>query len=86
MEVKRTIAGRAVAMPHLVYSDGLAAISVFIEPKLRELGAKSLISQGAVHIYKRVRGEFVVTVLGEVPAATVMQVANSMEPKNAVPK
>lgn len=86
MEVRRTIAGHAVAMPHLVYSDGLAAISVFIEPKLRELGAKPLTSQGAVHIYKRVRGEYMVTVLGEAPAATVMQIANSLEPKSSVPK
>jgi len=86
MEVKRTIAGRPVAMPHLVYSDGLTAISVFIEPKVREVGAKPLISQGAVHIYKRTHGDFIVTVLGEAPAATVMQIANSMEPKNAPQK
>ena len=82
MEVKRTIAGRPIAMPHLVYSDGLAAISVFIEPKVRELPAKALISQGAMHIYKRAVGDSVVTVLGEAPAATVMQIANSVESRN----
>ena len=86
MEVKRTIVGRPIAMPHLVYSDGLTAISVFIEPKMREVGAKPLVSQGAVHIYKRTSGDFVVTVLGEAPAATVMQIANSMESKSASPK
>jgi sigma-E factor negative regulatory protein RseB len=86
MEVKRTIAGRREAMPHLVYSDGLTAISVFIEPKVREVGAKPLISQGAVHIYKRAHGDFIVTVLGEAPAATVMQIARSMEPRNAPQK
>lgn len=83
MEVKRTIAGRPLAMPHLVYSDGLSAISVFIEPKVKELPAKALMSQGAVHIYKRAHGEHIVTVLGEAPAATVMQIANSMELKSA---
>lgn len=83
MEVKRTIVGRPLAMPHLVYSDGLAAISVFIEPKQREIGAKPLISQGAVHIFKRVHGDYVVTALGEAPAATVMQIANSMELKGS---
>jgi len=86
MEVKRTIVGRPVAMPHLVYSDGLTAISIFIEPKQREIGNKPLISQGAVHIYKRLNGEFVVTVLGEAPAATVMQIANSTEPRNITQK
>lgn len=83
MEVKRTIVGRPLAMPHLVFSDGLTAISVFIEPKLRELTGKPLISQGAVHIYKRASGDFVVTVLGEAPATTVMQIANSTEPRGA---
>ncbi len=82
MEVKRTIAGRPLAIPHLVYSDGLAAISVFVETKMRELTAKPLTNRGAIHIYKRVLGEHVVTVLGEVPAATVMQFAHSMEAKN----
>lgn len=79
MEVKRTIAGRPVAMPHLVYSDGLAAISVFVEPKVRDLHGKPLTSQGAVHIYKRLHGDYVVTALGEAPAATVKQIADSME-------
>lgn len=82
MEVKRTIAGRPLAMPHLVFSDGLAAISIFVEPKVRELTGKALTNQGSVHIYKRILGEQVVTVLGEAPAATVMQIGNSMETKN----
>ena len=83
MEVKRTISGRSAAMPHLVYSDGLAAISVFVEPKVKDVPAKPLTNQGAVHIYKRAYGEHMVTVLGEAPAATVMQIGNSMEFKNA---
>jgi sigma-E factor negative regulatory protein RseB len=82
MEVKRTIAGRPLAMPHLVYSDGLSAISVFVEPKVKDMTVKPLMSQGAVHIYKRAHGEHIVTVLGEAPAATVMQIANSMELKS----
>jgi sigma-E factor negative regulatory protein RseB len=83
MEVKRTIVGRPVAMPHLVYSDGLAAISVFVEPKGREAPLRHLTSQGAVHIFKRAYGEHIVTVLGEAPKNTVMQIANSMELKNS---
>lgn len=88
MEIKRTIVGRSVAMPHLVYSDGLAAISVFVEPKGRD-GARDavikhpLTRQGAVHIFKRLYGDYIVTVLGEAPGKTVMQIGNSMELKNA---
>jgi sigma-E factor negative regulatory protein RseB len=84
MEVRRTITGRLLALPHLVFTDGLAAISVFVEPRGRDaanIAARPLTAQGAVHIYKRVLGEHTVTALGEAPASTVMQIANSMEPR-----
>jgi sigma-E factor negative regulatory protein RseB len=78
-ELKRSIAGRAVMVSHIVYSDGLAAISVFIEPLPKARPARSLSHQGAVNIYIRPVAEHMVTVLGEAPAATVMQIANSLE-------
>jgi len=78
-EMKRSIAGRAAMVSHIVYSDGLAAISVFIEPLPKTRPANSLSHQGAVNIYVRPVADHLVTVLGETPAATVMQVANSLE-------
>lgn len=78
-ELKRSIAGRAVMVSHIVYSDGLAAVSVFIEPLPKTPPAQSLSHQGAVNIYVRPVGDHMVTVLGETPAATVMQIANSLE-------
>jgi sigma-E factor negative regulatory protein RseB len=80
-ELKRSIAGRAAVVSHIVYSDGLAAISVFIEPLPKTRPGKSLSHQGAVNIYVRPVADHMVTVLGEAPAATVMQVANSLELK-----
>jgi len=78
-EMKRSIAGRAGMVSHIVYSDGLAAISVFIEPLPKTRPVNSLTHQGAVNIYVRPVSDHMVTVLGETPAATVMQVANAME-------
>ena len=78
-ELKRSIAGRAAMVSHIVYSDGLAAISVFIEPLPKARPARSLSHQGAVNIYIRPVADHMVTVLGEAPAATVMQIANSLE-------
>jgi sigma-E factor negative regulatory protein RseB len=68
---------------HLVYSDGLAAVSVFIE---REEPAKKGVIQGAtgmgaVHAFGRVVGKYHVTVIGEVPAATVSMIAASVIPE-----
>lgn len=80
MEVRRSIAGRAGTVAQIVFSDGLAAISVFIEPLPRERsGDATLTHQGAVNIYTRAYADRMVTVLGEAPAATVMQIANSLE-------
>lgn len=81
MEAKRSIGGRSGAMSQIVFSDGLAAVSVFIESPARALAAPTLSHQGAVNIYTRAHGAHVVTVLGEAPAATLMHIANSLEQK-----
>lgn len=64
---------------HRVLSDGLATISVFIEalPKAEspQLGAAQV---GAVKTYSTRVGDYLATVVGEVPAATVRQVASSI--------
>jgi len=83
LEVRRSIAGRAGAVSHIVFSDGLAAISVFIEPMPRPPRAQALTHQGSVNIYTRRYRDHVVTALGEAPAATVMQIANSLEYRGA---
>ncbi|MGZ9014692.1 MAG: MucB/RseB C-terminal domain-containing protein, partial [Burkholderiales bacterium] len=56
-------------------------VSVFIEAMPRTQPAQSLSHQGAVNIFTRPHGNYVVTVLGEAPAETVMQIANSLELK-----
>jgi sigma-E factor negative regulatory protein RseB len=79
MEAKRSLVGRSSSISQIVLSDGLAAVSIFIEPMPRVQAAQSLSHQGAVNIYKRPYGNHVVTVLGEAPAGTIMQIANSLE-------
>jgi sigma-E factor negative regulatory protein RseB len=78
-EITRSIAGRPGAVSQIVFSDGLAAVSVFIEPMPKGRPTQALAHQGAVNIYSRSYANHMVTVLGEAPAATVMQIANSLE-------
>lgn len=85
-ELKRSIAGRSSMVSHIVYSDGLAAVSVFIEPLPKVHIAQSLSHQGAVNIFIRPVADYMITVLGEAPAATVMQIANSLEYRGAAPR
>lgn len=65
----------------MVFSDGLAAISVFIEPGAQSKTEGSL-QQGALNIVGKRQGDFWLTIVGEVPAAAVRQVANSIEFKS----
>ncbi len=79
MEMKRFKPGAQAPIAHLVYSDGLAAVSVFIEPlPTKRKFQEGLTHQGAVNIYTRPLPDQLVTVLGEAPALTVMQMANSV--------
>lgn len=77
--MKRMMPGKDVPVKHLVFSDGLATVSVFIEPVAA--GAKpvqGVTRQGVINIYTRTVADHQVTVVGEVPAVTVMQIGNSV--------
>lgn len=82
MEMWRTKRSSGGSVAHLVFSDGLAAVSVFIEPLAPSSKVfEGLSHQGAMNIYTRSVSNQLVTVLGETPPVTVMQIANSVGPK-----
>ena len=80
IEVTRRL-GEARPVGQMVYSDGLAAVSVFIEPMAGRAEAvrPGLSSLGAFHIYTREVANHIVTVVGEAPAASVQRIANTVE-------
>jgi sigma-E factor negative regulatory protein RseB len=81
LQRQHAIAGDGVAVEHLVYSDGLASVSVFIEPRRDSAGENAGTSRrGSVNAYTRLLPQQRVTVLGEVPPATVRQIGESIEP------
>jgi sigma-E factor negative regulatory protein RseB len=64
---------------HLVYSDGLASVSVFIETS--QADQKHLsgpASMGAVNAFGQAVDDYYVTVVGEVPENTVRRIAQSL--------
>ena len=64
---------------HMVYSDGLAAVSVYVEQQAKSARIKSGVSQlGTNNAYIRRQGELQITVIGEVPAITVKSIADEM--------
>ncbi|HMH19286.1 MAG TPA: MucB/RseB C-terminal domain-containing protein [Burkholderiales bacterium] len=79
VELVRTMGGTG-GVGHIVLSDGLAAISVFIEPATGKQALQpGLVRQGAVNVYMRPIGNYWITVVGEAPAESVKYVADAVE-------
>jgi sigma-E factor negative regulatory protein RseB len=79
-ELKRRL-GESRPVGQMVYSDGLAAVSVFIEPLegRRDPVRTGLASMGAIHIYTREVANHMITVVGEAPALSVQRIADAVE-------
>jgi sigma-E factor negative regulatory protein RseB len=77
--------GVPVPVQHLIFSDGFASVSVFIEPGAAKGPAPpESTSVGSANAFStEVRGH-VVTAIGEVPAATVRDFATSIAPLEEV--
>jgi len=78
-QITRTI-GRGVSVSQLVLSDGLAIVSVFIEPYKNQRGYSQTqrpIRRGASNIYGARVANFWLTAVGEVPPATLEWVTQS---------
>ena len=75
----RAMADGTEPVKHAVYSDGLASVSVFTE-KATEATERieGHASMGALNSYSTWADGYQVTVLGEVPATTVRQIAGSV--------
>jgi sigma-E factor negative regulatory protein RseB len=73
-------------MEQLVYTDGLASVSVFIEDGVAESDQAEGWSQiGAANAYTTTLEGRLVTAVGEVPARTVEMIALSLRPVAAAP-
>jgi len=80
IEIRRMLRD-AQPVAQMVYSDGLAAVSVFIEPMpgRAEAARIGISSMGAVNIYTREVANHLVTVVGEAPAASVQRIGNTVQ-------
>lgn len=75
----RMVHGNNIPVTHMVFSDGLAAVSLFIEPVKPKATTKTLHSiVGNASYYSSVIDGYQITAVGEVPEATVAQIANAV--------
>jgi len=76
---QKIMVGNGNAMEHLVYTDGLAMVSVFIEKLVKQSQfAQGPSRMGAVNAFARVSNGYQVTAIGEVPETTVQRMAISI--------
>jgi sigma-E factor negative regulatory protein RseB len=73
----RRIPDSDMFVQQLVYTDGLASLSVFIERQSSDTIEGSM-SMGAVNAYIRILADHSITAIGEVPAVTVKRVAEAV--------
>jgi sigma-E factor negative regulatory protein RseB len=80
----RTLPGAQHAVEHLVYSDGLASVSVFVEPSgATDKDLSGLSRMGAAHAYTLIVDGQQITAVGEVPPVTVEYIARNLRATGA---
>ena len=77
--MKRQVDGGSSEGLHVVFSDGLATISVFIEPGGSAGEQEATATLGPVNVYRRQVEEHRVVVMGEVPAIAVRRLGEGVE-------
>ncbi len=74
----RPLPGKSSPVTHLVFSDGLSVLSMFIEPTdPRVHTLNGLSAEGAIGIYARTSEGYSITTLGEAPATALIETGNS---------
>lgn len=75
--------GTGNSVEHLLFSDGFASVSVFIEPEAEgQPGMAGGSRLGAVNAYTRSLEGHSITVMGEVPPVTARRIADSVSLRN----
>ncbi len=76
--IQRSIPMDEHKFEHMILSDGLAGVSVFIEKLDKPVSSAGLDQMGAVNSYTRIIGEYLVTAIGEVPAPAIKFIGDAL--------
>lgn len=80
MDRIQQLPGRPHPVRHIMLSDGLATVSVYIEPESQAGRFEGGMQMGAMNAYGRMHDGYQAIVVGEVPAVTVERIARSLVP------
>ena len=79
MEREQALPGRDQAARHLLFSDGIATVSIYIEAETPDEGMRGALRMGAMNVYTTTMDGYQVVALGEVPSSTVERMATSLQ-------
>ncbi len=80
--MKRSTGSDQPGTTHVLFSDGLAAISIFIEApgqRSSEKAETGVSRVGAVSVYQKLLGDSLFVILGEVPPAALRRIGDAVE-------
>jgi sigma-E factor negative regulatory protein RseB len=73
------VPGKTTPVDQMIFSDGISSVSVFIEPLNKGMRPKTgRMGIGPTNVCAHVLDGYQITVVGEVPPATVMQIARAV--------
>jgi sigma-E factor negative regulatory protein RseB len=68
---------------HQIYSDGLASVSVYVEPHAGAVGADRGFARGMLNVFTHESDGWRVAAIGDVPRATLERMVRSTRPVSA---
>ncbi len=80
--LQQSIPMESKQIEHMILSDGLAGVSVFIEKMSSPTSEIGLDQMGAVHSYTQVIDGYLITTIGEVPAAAIKIISDALVRKH----
>lgn len=81
--VGRGVGADGRTFEHLLFSDGLTSFSVYVEEAGDRSASERIEAIGPVHVYTGMLEQYRVTVVGEVPPATVALIAQQLQRRPA---
>jgi len=78
-QVTRLVPGKPAPVTQVIFSDGLASVSLFVEPLAKGVAPKvGHTAMGATNFYAHVAHGYQIVAVGEVPDATVAEIASAV--------
>lgn len=81
MSLRRQARADMPEMTHTLFSDGLATVSVFVEPLGADKSETGAFAMGSVNGFRRIVDNHLVVVMGDVPPNSLQRLADGMEMK-----